>query len=91
VSTAVPELLLYHRFGCHLCETVRERLTALAGPLGFRFLVVDVDAEPRLASRYGDQVPVVEAEGRELCRYHLDEPALRAWLKGAAVRTPGQD
>jgi hypothetical protein len=34
--------------------------------------VVDVDSDPLLRARYGNRVPVLTADGRELCHYHLD-------------------
>ena len=74
------ELLLYHRYGCHLCDEMLERLRELEAEWGFRLRVVDVDADPQLQSRYNAAVPVLECAGAEICRYHLDEEALRRHL-----------
>ncbi len=49
--------------------------------LGVEFEELDVDADPALAARYGELVPVLtDAAGAEICHYHLDEAALRARL-----------
>jgi len=49
--------------------------------LGVDFEEFDVDADPALASRYGERVPVLtDAAGAEICHYRLDEAALRARL-----------
>jgi hypothetical protein len=49
--------------------------------LGVDFEEIDVDADPAVASRYGELVPVLtDAAGREICHTRLDEAALRARL-----------
>jgi len=49
--------------------------------LGVDFEEIDVDADPALASRYGELVPVLaDAAGLEICHTRLDEAALRARL-----------
>lgn len=74
-------LTLYGRTYCHLCEDMALALRAL----GVAFVEVDVDSDPVLEQRFGELVPVlVDPQGREICRYHLDEVALRQ-----AVRSPG--
>ena len=66
-------------------------LEALRGESGefpgsFDIRVVDVDADPQLVARYDELVPVLvagasgNADARELCHYHLDVAAVRAYL-----------
>ena len=46
--------------------------------LGVEFEQIDVDSDPVLKHRYGQLVPVLaDPAGAEICRYHLDENALR--------------
>ena len=47
-------------------------------------LEIDVDADPALEARWGDWVPVLLAEGREVCHYRLDTRALDAILARSA-------
>ncbi|MCP5119002.1 MAG: glutaredoxin family protein [bacterium] len=82
------ELLLYHRYGCHLCEEMLERLRELEAAWGFRVRVTDVDADPELLRRYNETVPVLEGAGAEICRYVLDEEALQQYLSRAARHNP---
>jgi hypothetical protein len=45
---------------------------------GVPFDEVDVDSSAELKERYGRLVPVLtDGDGKELCRYRLDEAALR--------------
>ena len=81
--SALPvELTLFHRFGCHLCEDMLEQLRELEREWGFSLRVVDVDADPGLCREYNERVPVLERDGREICRYFLDRTALKDCLGG---------
>ena len=88
MSGRAAELLLYHRYGCHLCEEMLERLQELEAAWGFQVLVTDVDADPELVHRYNETVPVLEGAGAEICRYVLDEEALRRYLSYAVRHNP---
>jgi hypothetical protein len=73
-------LTVYSREGCHLCEVMIEALRMASG--GQPIEIVDVDRAPDLIARYGDRVPVLVIDGREICQYRLDEAALRRALSG---------
>lgn len=57
-------------------------LEALRGEFSFGIEVVDVDTDPALEAKYGELVPVLEADGVRLCHYFLDKPAVRNYLVG---------
>jgi len=50
-------LIFYTRDPCELCEKAYRLITV--GGLADRVEVVDIDTDPELVQRYGDQVPVV--------------------------------
>ncbi|MEA2080611.1 MAG: glutaredoxin family protein [Pseudomonadota bacterium] len=75
-----PELILYYREGCHLCEAMLQALRGLQLRLGFDLQLVDVDGDPELIRRYDERVPVLCLGEREVCHYHLDEQVLRQFL-----------
>lgn len=70
---AAPEVVLYSRKGCHLCELVKESLAKLSRHAEFDWREIDVDSDPELRRQYNDQVPVVFINGRKAFKYHLDE------------------
>lgn len=74
-------LTVYIRQGCHLCTEMVRELERLQPELGFEFATVDIDAEPDLRQRYDTRVPVLSANGVEICYYFLDEAGLRAYLR----------
>ena len=75
-----PVLTVYSRAHCHLCDEMLEALRNTRGLERFRIVVTDVDEDPALVRRYGEDVPVLTHEGRELCRHRLDPAALAAYL-----------
>lgn len=80
--TRARELTVMSRQWCHLCHDLVERLAPLAAELGWAVRVLDVDADPELEARWDELVPVVLAGEVELCHYHLDEGAVRAYCSG---------
>jgi hypothetical protein len=76
-------VLLYTRRLCSLCEEARAILHHLSNFHPFLLEEVDVDADPALAARYGDSVPVAVMGGRELFRLRADVDELRRALGGA--------
>ena len=46
----------------------------------FELEVIDVDADPALENRYGENVPVLVHGADELCRHRLDAPRVTAYL-----------
>lgn len=80
------KLTLYSREWCHLCHDMLTALEALRGEFAFDVEVLDVDLDPVLEAKYNELVPVLEADGHELCHYFLDVEKVRAYLAAAAPR-----
>lgn len=80
----LPPLTLYTRRGCHLCEQAEERLLLL----DFAYTPVDVDTDPTLRARYGDDVPVLATGERVLLRGVLSRARLSE-LKLRLLREAG--
>jgi Glutaredoxin-like domain (DUF836) len=57
-----------------------EALAPLATECGVGVRYVDVDGDPAIASKYGDQVPVLAHGDTLLCRHFLDPQRVRAYL-----------
>jgi glutaredoxin len=68
-----PDVVVYSRKGCHLCETVKESLAKLSRHKGFRWREVDVDSDEELRRQFTDEVPVVFINGRKAFKFHMDE------------------
>ena len=65
--TGRPDVVMYSRTTCHLCDEARAVILAEAarpGP-GFDFGEIPVDGDDDLERAYGLRVPVVVVDGRE--------------------------
>ncbi|HEV2088526.1 MAG TPA: glutaredoxin family protein [Cryptosporangiaceae bacterium] len=76
----LPQLTLYTRVGCHLCEAAEDVLRRLP-PGRAEVTIVDIDQDPALRDRYTVRVPVVELDGVEIAEYEVDPAALAALLR----------
>lgn len=72
---------LYTRRGCCLCDQAKAALDRVRAEEPFELEVVDVDTDPELCARYGEEVPVVAVEGRKVAKFRVDEPALLKRLR----------
>jgi len=77
-------LRLYTRPGCHLCEQMRRQVDELLADRLRDWEEVDVDADPELARRYGELLPVLFVNGRLFARVRLPRLAPRLRLLRAA-------
>ena len=51
---------LYTRNECSLCDQAKEDLASLQEKIPHRLVEVDVDSDPAILKKYGEQVPVIE-------------------------------
>jgi glutaredoxin len=71
---------LLAREGCHLCDDARRLVQRVAAETGTGWTEIDVDTDPRLRAEFGDLVPVVRVDGKELGYWRIDEAKLRRAL-----------
>lgn len=88
VVRAMTTVTIYSRQGCHLCAVVHRIARHLQEEVPFRLDYVDIAANRALSDRYGDQVPVVLIDGREILRGKMTEGQLRRAVKRARWRSP---
>ncbi len=79
VRTRTVELL--SRQDCHLCDDARRLVERLTAEARLTFTELDVDADPGLRAEYGDLVPVVRVNGKEIGHWRIDEARLRKALR----------
>ena len=76
----MTEVVLYGREGCAPCAHARDALRRLGRECAFELREQDVDADPVLAARYGDRVPVIAVDGDEVSEGRFDAAAVRRAL-----------
>ena len=52
------------------------QLQELRENLEFELDIVDIEGSPELEETHGRRIPVLEADGVELCNFYLDQQAL---------------
>ncbi len=73
-------LELYSRPGCHLCDELRALCRRLEGEFPLRLTEVNIDSDPALAARYGEEIPVLFVDGRKAVKFRITEAELRRKL-----------
>ncbi len=73
---------IYSREGCHLCEVMLDDLLALIAGHDVQVRVVDVDDDEDTRRRYGLRIPVLEADGEEICSARLVPERVESVLRG---------
>jgi len=72
MTAPLPDVVLFARAGCHLCDDAREILRALLaeraaqGRAQPRLLERDIDTDPALHDAFFQTIPVVEVGDRRL-------------------------
>jgi glutaredoxin len=72
----VPEITLYGKPGCHLCDDARAAVERVRSDHPFDLREVDVSLDPELNRAYGERIPVLELDGEELFEFFVDESEL---------------
>ncbi|WP_062383598.1 glutaredoxin family protein [Demequina iriomotensis] len=73
-------VILYGRAGCHLCDDARAVVAAVCAEAGEGFDEVDIDSDPALRARYGDEIPVVTVDDATVGFWRIDPGRLRGAL-----------
>ncbi len=77
-----PEVVLYGRPGCHLCDDARAAVLRVRERSPFRLTEVDIERDDALLARYLERIPVLTVVGEELFEFFVDEGVLAARIRG---------
>ncbi len=77
-----PDVVMYTRQGCHLCEEAWDVLQAAQKKFSFHLRTIDVDTDPVLVEQYGLCVPVVAVDGEVRFRGRVNAILLHRLLRG---------
>lgn len=74
-------VVLYTREGCHLCEDVWTQLEEARGRYPLTLEAIDIDSDPALAVRHGEEIPVVLVNGQLRFRGRVNPVLLERLLR----------
>ena len=72
----------YSRPACHLCDEARRVIEKVCAELATSYDEIDIDSDPELLRRFGEEIPVTFVDGRQHDFWRVDESRLRAALAG---------
>jgi hypothetical protein len=70
-TNVLPEVVVYTRHDCCLCDEALAEIERARSERPFELRVVDVDGDPEIADRFGEEIPVVEVDGRKAFKYRV--------------------
>lgn len=88
-SSTDPEVVLYTRSGCHLCDEAHAFLQSEQKRFSFRLAIHDVDASPETQRRFGECVPVVLVDGQVRFRGRIQPVLWRRLMRSRNRGSPG--
>jgi glutaredoxin len=78
-----PQVTLYTRAGCCLCDEAKKVLGEARRRADFDYQELDIDLDPELRRRYDEEVPVVAINQVKVFKYKVDRDE---FLKKLAAR-----
>lgn len=75
-SMPAHQIVLYTKFGCHLCDEAKLILHRRRAKFDLQVREIDVSQDAMLLRRWGDCVPVVEIDGKVRFRGRIDDRLL---------------
>ena len=73
-------ITFYTRPGCHLCDVARDVIVEVCAETGESFAEVDIDSDPDLLDRFGEEIPVTFVDGAQHDSWRVDADRLREAL-----------
>ena len=67
-----PQVTLFTRAGCCLCDDAKQVIAAARHHADFDYTEIDIDGDPALRHLYNDEVPVIAIDGRKAFKYKVD-------------------
>jgi glutaredoxin len=78
-----PEIIVYTKPGCCLCDQVKAQLKKLRELHRFVWREINILDDPAAFERFQNEIPVVFIDGRKAFKYQLDERRCVRLLKSA--------
>jgi len=79
-----PQVTLYTRAGCCLCDEAKRVLLAARARVDFDYQEIDIDQDSELQRRYNDEVPVIAINSVKAFKYKVET---KEFLKKLAARS----
>lgn len=85
----LPEIIVYSKPDCCLCEEVKEQLKKLQTSHQFVWREINILEDPAASKRFRYEIPVIFVDGQKAFTYHLDENRFIQLLQAAGTERRG--
>lgn len=75
---------IYSRPGCHLCDEMKAVVERVGRSVPMIVQERDISSDPGLEARYGQEIPVLEIDGRKAAKYRVTDTELLKLLAARA-------
>jgi glutaredoxin len=75
---------IFSRPGCHLCEVAKEAMLTAGCEREFVLEEVNIDDDPALRDRYGNDIPVIFINGVKVFKHRVDSLEFKRKLRRLA-------
>lgn len=81
-----PEVTIYTRVGCHLCEEAKTAIAPLLREFHASLREIDIGDDPTLKQRFGCDLPVLYINKRKSAKHRVNLQQFRRQLQDAGSR-----
>ena len=76
-----PQVTIYSRTGCHLCEDAENLLKPLTKTLDFDMEIKMIDGDKELEALYGQLIPVIKVDDKHFAHFRVDLEEFKSFLE----------
>jgi glutaredoxin len=86
-SSAGPEVTVYTRTGCHLCDEAKAAIAPLLREFHASIREIDIDGDSTLVERFGCDIPVIYIGRKKAAKHRVNLHQFRRQLQDATENT----
>jgi glutaredoxin len=87
--TRGPEVTIYTRSGCHLCEEAKATIAPLLQEFGATVQEIDIEGDATLTQRFGCDIPVIYIGRKKAAKHRVKLEQFRRQLEDERERLSG--
>ena len=87
----LPEIIIYSKPDCCLCDVVKEKLRRLRHSHQFDMREVNILEDPIAYEKFKEEIPVIFINGKKAFKYRLDEERFLRILRSGGHIQEAQD
>jgi hypothetical protein len=79
-----PDVTLYSRVGCHLCEEAKTAIAPVLREFSATLREIDIEGNATLMERFGCDIPVIYIGRKKAAKHRVDLEQFRRQLEDAS-------